>query len=359
MKSNPVTNLIKKSLIDLPTPTSISFLWNFGFLLGFTLTLQIISGLVVSIIYTADTSLAFSVIIKIIRDNNMGWISRLIHTNGASLFFVLIYIHTARGIYFASPSNQPKVWISGVIIILITIGTAFLGYVLPWGQMSFWGATVITGVLSAIPLVGNDLVVWIWGGPSVSQPTLNRFFSLHFLLPIVLIVIIIIHLMLLHEKGSSNPNNTKTNTDKIKFHPSFSVKDILPGTLISILFILIISNTPNLLGDVENFNPANPLVTPVHIQPEWYFLFAYVILRSIPSKLGGVVALAASIIVLAILVVKKNVRTKFNPTKKTMFWLFSSTVLILTWIGAKTVERPFEGIGQIYTIIYFISINLI
>ena len=356
IKNNPITNLIKKSLLDLPTPTSISFLWNFGFLLGFTLTLQIISGLVVSIIYTADTSLAFSVIVKIIRDNDTGWASRLIHTNGASLFFVLIYIHTARGIYFSSPSNQPKVWISGVVIILITIGTAFLGYVLPWGQISFWGATVITGVLSAIPLVGNDLVVWIWGGPSVSQPTLNRFFSLHFLLPIVLMVLILIHLILLHEKGSSNPNNTKTETDKIKFHPSFSVKDLLPGTLISIVFMLIISNYPNILGDVENFNPANPLVTPVHIQPEWYFLFAYVILRSIPSKLGGVVALAASIIILAILVIKKNIRTKFNPIKKIVFWLFSSTVVILTWIGAKTVERPFEGIGQIYTILYFASV---
>jgi ubiquinol-cytochrome c reductase cytochrome b subunit len=243
--------------------------------------------------------------------------------------------------------------------MLITMGTAFLGYVLPWGQISFWGATVITGVLSAIPLVGNDLVVWIWGGPSVSQPTLNRFFSLHFLLPITLMVFIIIHLILLHEKGSSNPNNTKTETDKIKFHPSFSVKDLLPGTLISIMFIIIISNTPNLLGDVENFNPANPLVTPVHIQPEWYFLFAYVILRSIPSKLGGVIALAASIIILATLVIKKNVRTKFKPIKKATFWLFSSTVVILTWIGAKTVERPFEGIGQIYTVIYFTSVIII
>lgn len=292
----------------------------------------------------------------IIRDINTGWVTRITHMNGASLFFILIYIHTARGMYFSSPSNKNKVWLSGVIIILIVMATAFLGYVLPWGQMSFWGATVITGVISAVPIVGNDLVTWIWGGPSVSQPTLNRFFSLHFILPIVITVIVIIHLILLHEKGSSNPSNTHTNVDKVKFNPSFSVKDVIPAILIIIFIRLMTSNTPNILGDVENFNPANPLVAPIHIQPEWYFLFAYVILRSIPSKLGGVIALVMSILILSVMVINKNKSSKFKTTKKIKFWFLISVIVILTWIGAKTVERPFEGIGQFYTIFYFLTI---
>lgn len=290
------------------------------------------------------------------QDIKTGWVTRIIHINGASLFFVLLYIHTARGLYFNSTINQKKVWLSGVMILLAVIATAFLGYVLPWGQISFWGATVITGVLSAIPLVGRDLVTWIWGGPSVSQPTLNRFFSLHFLLPMIITVIVLIHLILLHEKGSSNPSNIKTRTDKLKFSPLFLVKDTIPIILIAISLTRIISLTPNILGDVENFNMANPLVAPVHIQPEWYFLFAYVVLRSIPSKLGGVVALGASILILAPLVVKKRTPKKFSPHKKIKFWTLVSIVLVLTWIGAKSVERPFEGIGQIYTVLYFSSV---
>ena len=352
-KNNPILKIVKVSLLDLPSPTSISFLWNIGFLLGIVLTLQIITGLILSMIYTAQTESAFKVIVIIIRDINTGWITRIIHINGASLFFILLYIHTARGIYFSSPSNKPKVWISGVVILLLIIATAFLGYVLPWGQMSFWGATVITGVLSAIPIIGNDLVTWIWGGPSVSQPTLNRFFSLHFLLPIVIIAIVLVHLIFLHEKGSSNPSNSHSNLDKIKFNPLFSTKDTTPIIMIIIIIIIINSNYPNILGDVENFNIANPLVAPIHIQPEWYFLFAYVILRSIPSKLGGVIALVASILIISILVIKKNKSTKFKISKKAKFWLFASVVLILTWIGAKTVERPYEEIGQIYTFLYF------
>lgn len=356
LKINPITSVIKKSLIDLPSPASISFIWNLGFLLGMTLTLQIITGLFVSILYTADTNTAFSSIVIIIRDVNLGWITRMIHINGGSLFFVLLYVHTARGIYFSSPSNKPKVWISGIILLLATIATAFLGYVLPWGQISFWGATVITGVLSAIPIVGIDLTTWIWGGPSVSQPTLNRFFSLHFILPILISAIVLVHLILLHEKGSSNPTNTNTNRDKLKFHPIFLVKDTVPLSILALLIILLVSNNPNILGDVENFNVANPLVAPIHIQPEWYFLFAYVVLRSIPSKLGGVVALGASVLIISILTIKKRKRTKFTPTKKIKFWALVSVIVILTWIGAKTVERPFEGIGQIYTILYFSAI---
>lgn len=236
---------------------------------------------------------------------------------------------------------------------MAVIATAFLGYVLPWGQISFWGATVITGVLSAIPIVGNDLVTWIWGGPSVSRPTLNRFFSLHFLLPFIIVALAGIHLILLHEKGSSNSSNTLTTSDKVKFNPLFSLKDVLPIIVIRILLITLISTNPNLLGDVENYNTANPLNAPLHIQPEWYFLFAYVILRSIPSKLGGVVALAISILILSVLIINKTKPTKFSPTKKIKVWFLLSIILILTWIGAKPVESPYEGIGQIYSTLYF------
>jgi len=304
-------------------------------------------------IYNSDAKEAFTSIVKIIQDINMGWITRIIHINGASLFFILLYIHTARGIYFNSIRNQSRVWLSGVIILLAVIATAFLGYVLPWGQISFWGATVITGVLSAIPIVGNDLVTWIWGGPSVSRPTLNRFFSLHFLLPFIIVALAGIHLILLHEKGSSNSSNTLTTSDKVKFNPLFSLKDVLPIIVIRILLITLISTNPNLLGDVENYNTANPLNAPLHIQPEWYFLFAYVILRSIPSKLGGVVALAISILILSVLIINKTKPTKFSPTKKIKVWFLLSIILILTWIGAKPVESPYEGIGQIYSTLYF------
>nr|QYF07813.1 cytochrome b [Oribatula sakamorii] len=355
-KSNPILKMIKTSLLDLPTPISISLLWNMGFLLGMTLSLQIITGLILSMMYSANAESAFTNMVNIMQDINTGWITRMVHMNGASLFFILLYIHTARGLYFNSFMNQKKVWLSGVMILLMVMATAFLGYVLPWGQMSFWGATVITGVLSAIPLLGNDLVTWIWGGPSVSQPTLNRFFSLHFLLPMVIAAMVMTHLILLHEKGSTNPTSTNFNSDKIKFNPMFMMKDSMPMLIIALMLISMISLTPNILGDVENFNMANPLIAPIHIQPEWYFLFAYVLLRSIPSKLGGVIALAMSILILMVLIAKKSKPTKVQPLKKMKFWILVSIIFILTWIGAKTVESPFEGIGQIYTVLYFTSI---
>lgn len=355
-KKDPVFRIIKTSLLDLPTPSSISFMWNIGFLLGITLFLQIFSGLVVSMFYNSDAEESFRSIVKIMQDINIGWITRMVHMNGASLFFILLYVHTARGMYFNSPINQRKVWLSGVVILLMVMAAAFLGYVLPWGQISFWGATVITGVLSAIPVVGNDLVTWIWGGPSVSSPTLNRFFSLHFLLPFVIVVLVIIHLILLHEKGSSNPSSIATFSDKVKFNPLFSLKDRLPMMLIGVGLGILISVAPNLLGDVENYNTANPLNAPLHIQPEWYFLFAYVILRSIPSKLGGVVALVISILILAVLIISNSKPTKFSPFKKGKMWGLVSIILILTWIGAKPVESPYEGIGQIYTVLYFMFI---
>jgi ubiquinol-cytochrome c reductase cytochrome b subunit len=356
IKTHPLIKIIKRSLIDLPSPKSISFLWNIGFLLGITLILQILTGLLISIHYTAETSSAFRSVIHIIRDVRGGWITRFLHINGASLFFIFIFIHTARGIYFSSPKRKPIVWIRGLVLLLLTIAAAFLGYVLPWGQISFWGATVITNLFSAIPILGKELVEWIWGNFSVSQPTLNRFFSLHFLVPIVVAAMIIIHLIALHEKGSSNPSGLSPDLEKIKFHPLFTVKDLNPLCWTTILIVAIISKRPDILGDVENLNPANPLVTPIHIQPEWYFLFAYAILRSIPSKLGGVIALTMAIVILAILPFKKTKRRKFSPKRKINFWFLTRTFIILTWIGANPVEPPYESIGQISRILYFTRI---
>lgn len=352
--SDPLINIAKTSLLSLPTPASISFIWNIGFLLGITLVIQIVSGLVLSINYVAHSSIAFDSVIHIIRDIDAGWSIRYIHINGASLFFILMFIHIRRGIYFNSPIKLPIVWISGVIIFLASIAAAFIGYVLPWGQMSFWGATVITTIISAIPYVGKDVIQWLWGNFSVSQPTLNRFFSLHFLIPLIIAALVLIHLIILHKPGSSNPTGTNPDYDKIKFFPYFVVKDLTPISILVITIIIILSLRPNILGDVENFNLARETTTPAHIQPEWYFLFAYAILRSIPSKLGGVVAIVSSILVLLTLVIKKNyLNKKFSPTKKYVFWGFISIFVLLTWIGANPVEPPFVSIGIFLTTIYF------
>jgi len=353
---DPLIEITKNSLLRLPTPTSISFLWNIGFLLGITLVLQIVTGLVLSINYVASTEIAFDSVIHIIRDIDAGWVIRYLHINGASLFFILMYIHIGRGIYFNSPIKLPIVWASGVIILLATIGAAFIGYVLPWGQISFWGATVITRIITAIPYIGKDVTQWFWGNFSVSQPTLNRFFSLHFLIPLVVVALAIVHLIILHKPGSSNPTGTNPDYDKIKFFPYFVVKDITPFIMIAIFIRIMLSIRPNILGDVENFNVARITTTPAHIQPEWYFLFAYAILRSIPSKLGGVVAMVAAILIILVLTVKtNNLNRKFSPAKKAMFWRFVALALLLTWIGANPVEPPFVRIGQTLTVIYFSS----
>ena len=348
--------ITKNSLVSLPTPFSISFLWNMGFLLGITLVLQIVTGLVLSINYVASTELAFDSVIHIIRDIDAGWVMRYLHINGASLFFILMYIHIARGIYFNSPIKLPIVWASGVIILLATIGAAFIGYVLPWGQISFWGATVITSMITAIPYIGKDVTQWFWGNFSVSQPTLNRFFSLHFLIPLVVAALVMVHLIMLHKPGSSNPTGTNPDYDKIKFFPYFIIKDTTPMLLIIVAFRTLLSLHPNLLGDVENFNVASITTTPAHIQPEWYFLFAYAILRSIPSKLGGVLAIVGAILILLVLTLKSNsLNKKFSPQKKALFWGFIVLVRLLTWIGANPVEPPFVTIGQALTVAYFSS----
>nr|AUF59585.1 cytochrome b [Psoroptes ovis] len=359
-KKDPIMKMLMNSLMSLPTPKSISYMWNMGFLLGMTLMLQIITGLVLSMNFVAETSLAFDSVIHIMRDVDKGWIMRYLHMNGASLFFIYMYIHIGRGIYFNSPLKLPMVWCSGVIILLLTMMTAFMGYVLPWGQMSFWGATVITSMLSAIPYLGPYLTTWVWGNFSVSQPTLNRFFSLHFILPLVITALVICHLILLHEKGSSNPTGLSTDFDKMKFFPYFLVKDTTPLLLSMMMIIYLICLNPNLLVDVENFTPAMPTSTPTHIQPEWYFLFAYAILRAIPSKLGGVCAMGLSILSLMVLcLMKSKFNKKFNPTKKLSFWCFVSVVILLTWIGANPVEPPYTSIGVILTVLYFMLIFMI
>ncbi len=345
---------IKKSLLELPLPSRISYWWNFGSLLGVCLVIQIISGLFLSIHFCGDVSLAFDRVRHIIRDVNYGWVFRIRHANGARLFFICLYLHIGRGLYYGSYSLK-HTWIVGVSILLATIATAFLGYVLPWGQMSFWGATVITNLFSAIPYIGTDIVNWIWGGFAVDNATLNRFYSLHFLLPFVIAALVITHLIFLHITGSSNPLGTMYNRDKISFSPYFTRKDYLGLLVIIRLFTVICSFEPWSLGDPENFLCANPLVTPVHIQPEWYFLFAYAILRSIPNKLGGVIALGLSVLVLYVvpLITVQYTRSQFKPFGKLQFWGFVNIVLLLTWIGARPVEDPYIVVGQILTILYF------
>nr|WRW53951.1 cytochrome b [Homoderus mellyi] len=354
-KISPVTKIINNALIDLPSPSNISAWWNFGSLLGLCLMIQIITGVFLAMHYTANIELAFNSVIHISRDVNYGWILRTTHANGASLFFICLYLHVGRGLYYSSYTLE-LTWTAGVMILFCVMATAFLGYVLPWGQMSFWGATVITNLLSAIPFLGTSIVQWLWGGFAVDNATLTRFFALHFLLPFIVSALVMIHLLFLHQTGSSNPLGTNSNIDKIPFHPYFSYKDIFGYMITTSFLTLLILMSPNLLGDPENFIPANPLVTPVHIQPEWYFLFAYAILRSIPNKLGGVIALLLSIAILLIVpfMNKKKVQsTQFYPINKILFWTFVAIVFLLTWIGARPVEDPYILTGQILTILYF------
>nr|BAN08407.1 cytochrome b [Hynobius lichenatus] len=354
-KTHPLIKIINGSFVDLPTPSNLSSLWNFGSLLGICLIAQIITGLFLAMHYTADTSSAFSSVAHICRDVNYGWLVRNTHANGASFFFICIYMHIGRGLYYGSYMYK-ETWNIGVILLFLVMATAFVGYVLPWGQMSFWGATVITNLLSAIPYMGDSLVQWIWGGFSVDKATLTRFFAFHFLFPFLIAGTSIIHLLFLHETGSNNPTGIYSNMDKVPFHPYFSYKDAM-GFLIMLAALLILSLlSPNLLGDPDNFTPANPLVTPPHIQPEWYFLFAYAILRSIPNKLGGVLALLASIVILMLIPMihtSKQRSLTFRPMTQTLFWLMVSNTLILTWIGGQPVEQPLIEIGQAASALYF------
>lgn len=354
-QNHPLLKIINNRLIDLPTPSNISSWWNFGSLLGFCLIIQTLTGLFLTIHYSTDIELAFNSINHICRDVNQGWLLRTLHSNGASFFFICIYLHIGRGIYFGS-YKYINTWSIGVLLLFLVIGTAFIGYVLPWGQISFWGATVITNLLSAIPYLGVDIVQWLWGGFAIDNATLTRFFTFHFILPFIIIAITIIHLLFLHQTGSNNPLGLNRNRDKIPFHPYFSLKDLFGFILLLIILILITLFRPYVLGDPDNFIPANPLVTPPHIQPEWYFLFAYAILRSIPNKLGGVIALVISIVILFILPftnIRKFQGIQFYILNQILFWILLILIILLTWIGARPVEEPFVICGQILTIIYF------
>nr|YP_010327140.1 cytochrome b [Asota caricae]UNP54467.1 cytochrome b [Asota caricae] len=354
-KTNPIFKILNGSLIDLPSPSNISYWWNFGSLLAMCLIIQIVTGLFLTMYYTANIELAFYSVNYICRNVNYGWLIRTLHANGASFFFICIYLHIGRGIYYES-FNLKHTWMVGVTILFLLMATAFMGYVLPWGQMSFWGATVITNLLSAIPYLGSMLVNWIWGGFAVDNATLTRFYTFHFLLPFIILMMTMIHLLFLHQTGSNNPLGLNSNYDKIPFHPFFSYKDLI-GMIIMIFILMMLTLTnPYLLGDPDNFIPANPLVTPVHIQPEWYFLFAYAILRSIPNKLGGVIALVLSILILIILPFtfnKKIQGIQFYPLNQILFWSLVTMIILLTWIGARPVEDPYIITGQLLTMFYF------
>lgn len=355
-KTHPLLRVINASLIDLPAPCNLSVWWNFGSLLGLCLILQTLTGLLLAIHYTPHTDFAFFSVAHIARDVNNGWLLRSLHANGAALFFACMYIHIGRGIYYGS-YLLIETWIVGVLLFILTIATAFIGYVLPWGQIRFWAATVITNFLSAIPYIGANLVKWVWGGFAVSNATLVRFFALHFLLPFILILLTVIHFVFLHETGSNNPLGLESDHSLIPFHPFYTAKDILGFIIAITILATIVIFMPYLFTEPENYIPANPLSTPPHIKPEWYFLWAYTILRSIPNKLGGVAAIFAAILILFSLPfthLQARQGNQFYPVTQILFWSLATTTALLTWIGAKPVEDPYEVIGQYLTLTYFI-----
>ena len=355
-KFHPLYKIIAGIIIDLPRPSNLSIWWNLGSLLGICLVVQVITGLFLSIHYTPEINIAFRSVIHIIRDVNYGWALRSLHANGSSLFFFCIYLHIGRRIYYGNYKNF-HVWNSGVILFILLIATGFIGYVLPWGQIRFWGATVITNLFSAVPYLGKILVEWLWGGFAVDNATLNRFFIFHFILPFVIILFGVIHIIYLHESGSRNPTGLQSDYSKYPFHTYYSYKDITGIFVFILLLILISILEPNLLTDPDNYIFANPLVTPIHIKPEWYFLWAYAILRSIPNKLGGVVCIARAILILFIIpFINRTYITGliYYPLNQFLFWLIVCNIILLTWIGGSPVEIPYEILGRCFTFIYFI-----
>ena len=349
---------VDSHIVSYPTPINLNYLWSFGSAAGICLVIQIITGIFLAMHYTPHVDLAFDSVEHIMTDVNNGWLLRYIHANGASMFFIVVYCHIFRGLYYGS-YIQPRgrLWASGVIIFLLMMATAFMGYVLPWGQMSFWGATVITNLFSAIPLVGGSIVEWLWGGFSVGNATLNRFFSLHFFMPFAIAGFVIIHLSLLHKDGSNNPLGINSNVDNVPFYPYYYVKDLFAFFILAALFSFFVFFYPNVLGHTDNYIQANPMSTPAHIVPEWYFLPFYAILRSIPDKLGGVVAMVFAILVLMLLPIINlaDVRSsKFRPLFALGYWFLVADFILLGWIGQKPVESPYVEVGAFATAFYFL-----
>ena len=352
-----ILSVLNNHLIDYPTPSNINYFWGFGVLAGLCLAIQLITGIFLAMHYTPHIDFAFLSVEHIMRDVNNGWLIRYAHANGASMFFIVVYIHIARGLFYGSYIKpRAYLWASGVTLFLLMMATGFMGYVLPWGQMSFWGATVITNLFTAIPIIGEHIAYWLWGGFSVDNATLNRFFSLHYLLPFAILGVVLLHLILLHLPGSSSPLGHQLIPDKIPFYPYFYVKDLFGFLVFCIFFSYFVFFDPNLLGHPDNYIEANPMVTPEHIVPEWYFLPFYAILRSIPDKLGGVVCMVAAIVVLYFvpqLNFSRVTNSHFRPIFHFFFWFFIIDVIILGWIGARPVEDPFILIGQCATFYYF------
>jgi ubiquinol-cytochrome c reductase cytochrome b subunit len=358
LKSNPLLRILNAYLIDAPTPANISYLWNFGSLLGLCLVIQIVTGVTLAMHYTPSVAEAFNSVEHIMRDVNNGWLVRYLHANTASAFFFIMYLHIGRGLYYGSyKAPRTLTWAIGTVIVILMMATAFLGYVLPYGQMSLWGATVITNLMSAIPWIGQDIVEFIWGGFSVNNATLNRFFALHFLLPFVLAALVVMHLIAYHDVvGSGNPLGISGNYDRLPFAPYFVFKDLITIFIFFIVLSIFVFFMPNALGDSENYVMANPMQTPPAIVPEWYLLPFYAILRSIPNKLLGVIAMFASILMLMVMPVtdlSKLRGVQFRPLSKIAFFIFVANFLVLMQIGAKHVETPFIEFGQISTVLYF------
>ncbi len=361
----PIFSVLREALVDHPTPRNLNYWWNFGSLAGIILVIMIVSGLLLSMHYVAHVDLAFDSIEHIMRDVNYGWLIRYIHSVGASMFFLIVYIHISRGLYYGSYKSPREVlWWLGIIIFLLMIAAAFLGYTLPWGQMSFWGATVITNLFSAIPLVGDSIVTWLWGGFSVDNPTLNRFYSLHFLIPFVIVAVVFLHIVALHKFGSNNPTgiDLTLKQEKIPFHPYYTIKDFFGFGVFFIIFSIFIFFLPNSLGHPVNYVPADPLVTPEHIVPEWYFLPFYAILRAIPFKLLGVLAMLGSILILFVLPWLDTCKVRscrFRPIYKQFYWIFIFNFIVLGWVGSKVPEGHYLIISRICTTYYFIHFLII
>ena len=376
----PIFTFMHHDLIDYPTPKNLNYMWNFGSLLGIILVIMIATGIFLSFNYTAHVDLAFDSVERIMRDVNHGWLIRYLHMNGASMFFLVVYIHIFRGLYYGSyKAPRELLWIIGVVILLVMMATAFVGYVLPWGQMSFWGATVITNLFSVIPFVGDKIVIWLWGGFAVDNPTLNRFFSLHYLLPFIIFGLVFLHIWALHTAKSNNPLgiDIKGDQDTIPFHPYYTIKDAFGFGVFLIIYLGITLFTPNLLGHPDNYIRANPLVTPAEIVPEWYFLPFYAILRAVPdnfidifgllpviidAKTSGVILMFASILILCLLpwLDRSKVRSaKFRPIYRQLFWIFLADCLVLGWVGAKPAEGTMLIIGRVATFWYFFHLLIL